>query len=213
MLTSSRTVVRLVLALLFGQGILGCETETIEPASYGALEGTALGGSNKNTPLANVVITTNPATTSFTTEAQGRFSLPNLLVRKTESVNVQVDAGGPTLVTVVLEKASGTNRRPNAPFNPVPATGATAQPVHLTLKWRVTDPDAGDSLKSDVIIYESNSLDQKQVLTNSRDTTVTVDLKFNTTYFWQATIGRRTEPSLSTPATTACGVSTGMGPA
>ncbi|GAA3925313.1 hypothetical protein GCM10022406_09170 [Hymenobacter algoricola] len=188
-----------MLVLLLSHFVLACETNTIEPAYYGALEGTVVDGSSGSKPLANVVITTNPATTSFTTDAQGKFTLPNLLVGKyalsirktdykTETVNVQVQEGTPTLVTVVMEKASGSNRRPNAPSNPTPANGAAGQPSRLTLKWRVTDPDAGDSLKSDVLIYESNSLDQKQVLTNSRDTVVTIDVKYNTTYFWQVTV-------------------------
>ncbi|GAA4012987.1 hypothetical protein GCM10022408_27270 [Hymenobacter fastidiosus] len=198
MLFSFRTVARLLI-LLLSPVLLACENNTVEPAYYGALEGVVLDGGNNNVPLANVVITTSPATTSFTTNNQGKFSLPNLVVGKytlsvrktdykTESVNVQVDEGRVTPVTVILEKASGTNRRPNAPSEPSPANGATDQPVRLTLKWRVTDPDKNDSLRSSVILYESNSFDQQQVLNNSRDTAVTVDLKYNKQYIWQVTV-------------------------
>ncbi|MCB2408985.1 carboxypeptidase regulatory-like domain-containing protein [Hymenobacter lucidus] len=200
MLLSLRPVCRLLLILLLGQVLLACEDDTIEPVRYGSLEGIVLDASSNNAPLANAVITTNPATSSFTTDAEGKFYLPNVVTGKyaisvkktdykTENVNVQVDEGILTAVRIPLEKASGSNRRPNAPSNPSPADRASSQPINLTLRWRVTDPDKTDSLKSDVILFESNSIDRRQLLTSARDTAVAVtDLKYNTTYFWQVTV-------------------------
>ncbi|TGE23825.1 hypothetical protein E5K00_01005 [Hymenobacter aquaticus] len=200
MYRSLRTGFRLLLVIALGQALLACENETVEPARYGSLEGQVLDASNNNAPLVNAVVTTNPATSSFTTDADGRFVLPNLLVGKyaisvrktdykTENVSVQVDEGVNTVVRVPLEKASGSNRRPNAPFSPSPADRATGQASRVTLRWRVSDPDKGDSLRSDVVLFESNSTDRRQLLSSARDTTVTVtDLKYNTTYFWQVTV-------------------------
>lgn len=162
--------------------------------------------SRGNTPLAGAVVTTNPATSSFLTDAQGRFTLPNLAtgrytltVRKADytaqDVAVTVSEGAPTTLTVVLERAADTNRPPNLPTSPTPADGATGQPAAtLTLRWRVTDPDGkSDSLRSDVVLYESGSTLRQQLLTNSRDTSATVtNLKFNTVYFWQVTVRDQT---------------------
>lgn len=179
-------------------GLSACKETTIEPARYGSLTG-VVRDSRSNQPLANAVITTNPATSSFTTDNEGRFALPNLTagpyalsVRKTdyrtETVNVQVAEGPATSVDVRLEKSSA-NQRPNAPRQPEPATGASSQPTGLTLRWHATDPDRGDSLRFDVVLFEGNSAARQQLLSNRRDTTVTVSgLKYNTTYYWQVTV-------------------------
>ncbi|GAB2942985.1 hypothetical protein GCM10027048_04450 [Hymenobacter coalescens] len=178
--------------------LTACEENTIEPARYGALSG-VVRDSRTNSPLSNAVITTNPATTSFTTDAEGRFSLPNiaagpyaLSVRKTdyktETLNVSVAEGPATSVEVRLEKSTG-NQRPNAPAQPTPSAGTTNQLTELTLRWRGTDPDRSDSLRYDVVLYEGSSSARQQVLSNSRDTSVVVSgLKYNTTYFWQVTV-------------------------
>ncbi|SHI91571.1 TolB protein [Hymenobacter daecheongensis DSM 21074] len=199
MLLTLRILARLFLVLLLAQALPACETTTIEPVYYGGIEGLVVDAAT-NLPIANAVITTNPATSSITTDSEGKFSLPNLVVGKyalavrktdfkTETVNVQVGEGPAVAVKVPLEKASGTNRRPNPPSNPSPAERATNQATRLTLRWRVTDPDKTDSLRSEVVLYESNSTDRRQLLTNSRDTTITVnDLKYNTIYFWQVTV-------------------------
>ncbi|TGE28068.1 carboxypeptidase regulatory-like domain-containing protein [Hymenobacter metallicola] len=199
MLFSLRALSRLLLMLVIGQTLLACEDDTVEPVQYGSIEGVVLDAST-NTPLANAVVTTNPATSSFTTDTEGKFYLPNILIGKyaisvrktdfkTENVNVQVDEGNLTQVRIPLEKATGSNRRPNTPSSPTPTDRATAQATRLTLRWRVTDPDKGDSLRSDVVLFESNSTDRRQLLTNARDTAVAIsDLKYNTIYFWQVTV-------------------------
>jgi TolB protein len=196
---SLRVVARLLLVVLLGQSLLACEDNTVEPAKYGSLQGVVLDASNNNAPLANAVVTTNPATSSFTTDAEGNFYLPNVLIGKyaisvrktdfkTENVNVQVDESLTTVVKIPLEKATGTNHRPNMPGSSSPADRATGLATQVVLRWRVTDPDKTDTLRSDVVLFESNSTDRRQLLTNARDTTVTVtDLKYNTTYFWQVT--------------------------
>lgn len=201
MLTRLYVVARLLVVLLLGQTLFGCEDDTIEPLFSGSVEGTVLDASNNNTPLVNAVVTTNPATSSYVTDAQGRFSLPNIAVGKyaisvrkadfkTESVNVQVDANASTTVTVVLEKTTASNAAPNAPFSPTPTNGAVDQAIELTLKWRVSDPNGkNDSLRSDVVLFESNNTNRQTLVTNTRDTTVVATgLKYNTIYFWQVIV-------------------------
>ncbi|QNE41996.1 hypothetical protein F1C16_20435 (plasmid) [Hymenobacter sp. NBH84] len=183
------------------QLLIACESTTVEPARYGSLEGVVLESRN-NTPVVNAVVTTNPATSSFLTDAQGKFTLPalttgkyTLSIRKAEyspqDIAVTISEAAPTAVTVVLERANSANRPPNAPTLPSPADEVTnVAPITLALRWRVTDPDGqSDSLRSDVILYESTSTTRRQLLSNSRDTSVTVsNLKFNTIYFWQVTV-------------------------
>ncbi|SNR80328.1 carboxypeptidase regulatory-like domain-containing protein [Hymenobacter mucosus] len=196
-----RTRASWLLVLLLSPLLLACEENTIEPSQLGSLEGLVL-ESRTNLPLPNVVITTNPATSSFTTDAQGRFVLANLgtgkytiTARRTgytaQDIPVTIAQGGATAMTIVLERATGSNRPPNLPASPVPADQATGvDPASVTLRWRVTDPDGkADSLRSDVVLYESNSTTRAQLLTNSRDTAVTVTaLKYNTVYFWQVLV-------------------------
>jgi TolB protein len=194
-----RLAVRLLLVLLLGQLVLACEDNTIEPAYYGAAEGVVLDASQR--PIPNAIITTTPATSSFSSDAQGRFSLPNLLVGKyalsvrktdykTESINIQVDRDVTTNVTVVLERTTGSNTAPNAPFSPLPASGATDQPVEPVLKWRVSDPNGrSDTLRSEVALFESNNTNRRILISNTKDTTVVATgLRYNTTYFWQVTV-------------------------
>ncbi|RPI19624.1 MAG: hypothetical protein EHM58_01070 [Ignavibacteriae bacterium] len=50
----------------------------------------------------------------------------------------------------------GTNHKPNAPGNPVPADGSTGVGAFVTLQWTCTDPDAGDTVKFDVYASTSN---------------------------------------------------------
>lgn len=195
-----RLATRLLLVILFAHSLVACEDTTVEPAQNGIVEGIVLDGTT-NQPVANAAITTNPASSSYTTDAQGRFSIPGLSIgkyalsiRKTdykqETVNVQVNLSTTTEVKVILERASGSNRRPNLPNTATPTDRATNQPTSLTLRWRVTDPDGkSDTLRNDVILYESGSTDRRQLLSNSRDTSVAVtNLKYNTTYFWQVTV-------------------------
>ncbi|AIZ64245.1 hypothetical protein PK28_12120 [Hymenobacter sp. DG25B] len=153
---------------------------------------------NDNSPLANVIITTNPATTSFATDEEGRFSLPNIAAGKYsisahkvgykgETSSITVGEEQLTDVTLALEH-SVSNQGPNAPFNPSPASGAVDQPVSLTLRWQGKDPDKGDSLRYDVLLYEGNSTDRNILASSIRDTFYTVkNLKYNTAYFWQIT--------------------------
>lgn len=175
-----------------------CKEDLVEPAYFGTVTGTVL-DARTNQPLANATVTTNPATSSVITSAQGKFSIADVPVGRlaitvskadyTQVVaNVTINDGQAADVSVLLSKA--TTVAPGAPTRPTPATQATDQPTDVRLTWR---PAAGstraDSLRYDVALYESNSTFQRTLLTNSRDTTVlATGLRFNTTYFWQVTV-------------------------
>ncbi|KAA9327183.1 hypothetical protein F0P96_18270 [Hymenobacter busanensis] len=193
-----RVVAAWLLWLTLGSSLVACEETTVEPVQYGAIEG-IVRDARTNQPLANVIITTTPATTSFTTDGEGKFSLPNLVTGKyalaakkaeykTETVNLTVEAGPATPVILALDKA-GANTRPTAPVRFEPANAAVELPTTVTLRWRATDADKNDSLRYDVVLYTGSSTAKRVVLANSRDTTIVVgDLSYGTTYFWQVSV-------------------------
>ena len=185
----------LLAALVFVLG--ACEENPVEPLRYGAITGTVL-DARTSRPLANVTISTNPATGSFVTDAQGRFAIDqvptgqvSLTARKTDynsiTSTVSVSEGQNVPVSLLLEKPTATTP-PGAPARPNPAPGATNQPTDVPLSWYVASATKGDSLRYDVVLYEGNNINQRTLLTNSKDTTVlATGLLYNTTYYWQVT--------------------------
>ena len=182
------------LALVLG----ACEENLVEPLRYGAVAGTVL-DARTSRPMANVTISTNPATGSFITDSQGHFSIDqvptgqvSLTARKTDYASIttviSVTEGQNAPVAIQLDKPAATTP-PGQPARPDPAPGATNQPTDVPLSWHPTNAAKGDSLRYDVVLYEGNNINQRTLLTNSKDTTVlATSLLYNTTYFWQVTV-------------------------
>lgn len=193
---------RIGLLLLTGWALLlstlsGCEDATVEPTTYGSVDLTVL-DARTNQPLANTGVSTNPATGSYVTDAQGHLLLTQVpaglvavSVRRTgyvgQTTNVNVTTSQTQNVVLQLEKPSSTSP-PNAPVRPGPVSGATGQPADVALSWHPNGATRADSLRYDVILYESNNQNQRTLLSNSKDTVVTATgLLYNTTYYWQVT--------------------------
>ncbi|MDO7850712.1 carboxypeptidase-like regulatory domain-containing protein [Hymenobacter convexus] len=174
-----------------------CQEDQVVPAYYGTVTGTVLDG-RTNLPVANASVTTNPATSSYLTNAQGKFQIDNvpagrlaITVTKTDyqqvSANVTVYDTQVADVSLVLTKSSSAI--PTAPTRPSPANQATGQPTTVVLAWHPVNATASDSLRYDVLLFESNNVNATSLLTNSKDTTVTAaNLKYGTTYYWQVTV-------------------------
>lgn len=184
-----------LMALLFLGLFLGSCEETIEPEAFGSIRGRIIYASNDE-PVVGATITTNPPTEAIITDEDGTFFLPtvptgNVTVNvkkpdyKGESITVLVREGQTTQVLGVLSRADN-NSAPAPPMGAVPPGGAKGQPVNLQLSWLpATDPDS-DSLRYDVILYESDSTNQQQVVRDLFDTTLVVEnLRYSTTYYWQ----------------------------
>lgn len=181
------------LALLLG----GCEANTVTPVDYGTVAGTVL-DARTNQPLASVAISTNPATGSFVTDAQGHFTIDqvpagtvSIIARRAnytqQTANVTVTSGQTLPVSLLLDKPSA-GTPPSPPARPSPAPATTALPTDVPLSWHPVNASRSDSLRYDVVLYESNNLNQRTLLSNSKDSTVTAaGLQFNTTYYWQVT--------------------------
>jgi TolB protein len=179
-------------------GLAACEPTQVEPAYYGTLTVTVLDGST-NQPVASVGVSTTPATGSFVTDSKGQLTIEqvpagtlSVVARKagydatTSSVTL---ANGQTQAVVLLLNKTTAAAPPAAATRPTPATGATGQPVSVLLAWHpAASARLQDSLRYDVILYESNNLNQRILAANTRDTTTTAtDLRYNTTYYWQVT--------------------------
>jgi TolB protein len=174
-----------------------CQEDLVEPAYYGSVTGTVL-DARTNLPLANATVTTSPATSSYLTNAQGKFQIDNvpagrLAITATKAdyqqvvTNVTVYDSKAADVSIVLTKS--TTAAPTPPNRPTPANQATGLPTTVALSWRPVSATAGDSLRYDVVLFESNNLNQRTLLNNSKDTTVTATgLLYNTTYYWQVTV-------------------------
>ncbi|GGE97093.1 carboxypeptidase-like regulatory domain-containing protein [Hymenobacter cavernae] len=185
----------LLFTLLFA---VACEETTVEPAQVGSLSGIVL-DARTNKPLSNVAISTNPATSSYVTDAQGKFTISDapigkLLITASKvdyqqvQTNVTVVEDTTVQVSLLLEMAASAVA-PSAPVKPEPTDQATDQPINVMLKWHPINSIRSDSLRYDVELVESGSTGRRTLLTNAADTTVqTSGLLYNTTYFWQVTV-------------------------
>ncbi|UOQ98230.1 carboxypeptidase regulatory-like domain-containing protein [Hymenobacter sp. 5317J-9] len=185
-----------------------CQEDLVEPVYYGSVTGTVLDG-RTNLPLANVTVTTSPATSSYLTNAQGKFQIENVpagrvAITATKAdyqqvvANVTVYEAQAADVSIVLTKS--TTVAPTAPTRPAPANQATGQPTTVVLSWHPVNATASDSLRYDVSLFESNNVNATALLTNSKDTTVTAaNLKYATTYYWQVTVRNTAGTSARSP--------------
>ena len=183
-------------AVLLG-ALSSCEDVTVQPTTFGKVAVTVL-DARTNQPLPNTGISTNPATGSYVTDAQGKLTisdLPTGLVAITArrsgytqlTTNVNISSDQTQSIVLQLEKPSSSTP-PNAPVRPAPVTGATGQPTDVALSWHPNGATRADSLRYDVILFESNNQNQRTLLLNSKDTVVVASgLLYNTTYYWQVT--------------------------
>ncbi|SET03998.1 carboxypeptidase-like regulatory domain-containing protein [Hymenobacter actinosclerus] len=201
-----------MLWLLFGFCTLwltSCEDTAVEPLLYGKVTGTVRDARN-NQPLANVSITSTPATSSVVTDNQGNFELTGvptgrltIVATKADyrsvTVAVTVENEASVAVAVVLERnLSGTP--PSAPNRPAPADQATVPGPDVKLEWHPVGNSQGDSLRYDVVLYQGTNGSARNLLTNSRDTTVrATQLSYNTAYFWQVTVRNTSGASARSP--------------
>ncbi len=186
--------------------LAGCEAVTVQPVSYGALSVTVRDAATGQ-PLANANLSTNPASGSFVSDAQGLAVLPQvpagsvaLLTRRSGytslTTNLTVTAGGSQAVTLLLDKATSTSP-PGAPGRPTPAHLATGLPTSVKLSWHPTGGTRADSLTYDVALFEGSNPSPRLLLSGGRDSSVVASgLRFGTSYFWQVTV--RKPNSIST---------------
>lgn len=177
-----------------------CEDNPVEPVLFGKVTGTVRDARN-NQPLANVSISTTPATSSVVTDDKGSFELVGvptgrLTIAATKAdyrsvtVAVTVENESSVNVAIVLEKNLSSTTPPAPPVRPAPADQAIVPGPNVKLEWHPgAGTNRGDSLRYDVVLYQGTNGSARNLLSNSRDTTVVAkQLSYNTTYFWQVTV-------------------------
>ena len=168
----------------------GCD-EAVDPDLTGSVSGKVVNSINE--PIANVLITTDPATEAVLTDSSGNFTIDRapegeLVITakkegyRTGTSNVRVYEGETTTLTFLMSEG-GEGALGKAPENPSPADAATEQPANIRLAW---SPVGNGNAKYDVLLYDADDLTGRLVASGVSDTSVVVeDLEYNTNYFWQ----------------------------
>jgi len=189
-----KTFLKIILSAFLVVGIGSCSEDTINENGIGTLRGTVV-KKGDNTPIENVKITTNPASTTVFTDIDGYFIIDQIAsgeysvqadkdeyLSAFEAANI-VDGITSTIV-FDLEISTANNRPPDTPTLVFPADQATEIDLTVDFRWTSEDPD------DDPIEYKlelRNSSDSEVLLfENLQDTIYTLEnLRLGETYFWQ----------------------------
>ncbi len=173
---------------------VGCEEDNIDIDKFGALSGVVLNGDNYS-PLEGVQISTNPASSSILSSADGSFEFNKIIegevaitARKKDflssTVSVSVYENETTTLTFYLLKDENDVGWVTI-YDPVPGNGAVEQNLSFTFQWKVDQQNKSKELEYTVYYYESGSTVQQVAGENLTTKEVVVDgLKLATTYYW-----------------------------
>lgn len=175
-----------------------CSEDKVDGESIGSISGTVvINGSN--TPLENVKVSTNPASSVVFTNENGTFSIPNV---RTGDYSVQAELNGyvtsfegisvieDQVGTVAIEMAvsNANNEPPSQPNLVFPEDGDAEVALEVAFQWEATDSDASDILDYKLELRNGSTNEIQSFMIN-QDTTFTVsDLQLSTSYFWQVTV-------------------------
>ena len=197
---SKNTISRYITGILFlalFYTISSCEKEKIDEDTFGTVKGQVLNadsGGDTFTPIEGAIVTTTPASSSVTTDSEGRFSISNLptgevvvFVNKQDydqkSTNVKVKENQTTDMVVHLssnDRISSIDLILHSPEQE-----AINQEINVELIWALHSQVRFTDTLYDLYLIESNSV-AKLIDNNIEDSTYTLtNLKYETTYFWQ----------------------------
>jgi hypothetical protein len=188
-----RTIKSLLL-IIFVFSIASCEEEMFDIDRFGSISGVVVDGESYE-PLAGVMVSTTPASTTILTDSSGTFTFEKvrrgdvvITARKNNfllsSVNLAVFENDITAVNFFMLKDE-RNVGNVLFFEPVPGNGAVNQQLNLTFQWRVEQQNRNVQLTYTAYIFEANSTTQTLLGDNLNETQVVVpNLRANTTYYW-----------------------------
>lgn len=182
-----------VLFLLF---LISCSEEKIGGSEFGTVTGRVVTADTFE-PLENVKILSSPATSTVFTDADGKFTIPNVKVgqysfqaQKDDYVAkfeaVTITANNTSEIVFELSKSTANNKPPTVPVLVSPADNSTAQNVSLDLTWTVTDPD-NDVLTYTISLRNDNNSEVKMYEAVKDKKLALTDLLFGVKYYWQVT--------------------------
>ncbi|MEL4307281.1 carboxypeptidase regulatory-like domain-containing protein [Joostella sp. CR20] len=177
--------------------VVACSEDTVDAYGTGTITGKVV-LTGVNTPMENVKVSTNPASSTVFTDENGDFVLKDVEVGD-YSVQAQIDGyltafEGATVKTGLevnvifeMEVETANNKAPDAPQLLAPENGATDQNLEMQFIWKATDRE-GDSLTYSLEIKNSLN-DDILSFEGIKDTTYTVDgLSHGLKYFWQVKV-------------------------
>ncbi len=191
-----KTFYKIILSSFLVLAFVSCGEDTINENGFGRLTGTVV-KKGDNTPLDNVKITTNPASSTVFTNEDGEFVLNDIAAgqysvqaNKDEFLDsfeaATITDGVTTNVVFELDISTANNRPPDEPTLVFPPDNATDIDLIVDFLWITTDPD-GDSIEYTLEVRNSTN-DEILLFENLQDTIYTLeDLKLGETYFWQVT--------------------------
>lgn len=173
--------------------LLACEKK-VEIEKYGDIHGFVLSDSS-NLPLANVRISTTPASSVVLTDSTGAFTISKVLVGetsvkadksgyKTVSASVNVTEDEVSEIYLVMEEATSTGNSNKGTFSSrTPEDEAQNIAVDTTLSWYFSE--SSEDITFDVFLYPATTTIKTKIVADTTDSTVAVpQLLYNTTYFW-----------------------------
>ncbi len=173
-----------------------CEEDGFNENGIGSIKGVVV-EEGDNTPLANVKITSVPATNTVFSDENGNFLIEDVAageysvqadlddyVAQFEAVNVTDQ----TVSNVVFElvKSNANNRPPLAPTLIYPPDNSTELGFTVEFLWSSTDPDDDDITYT--LELRNGATDAMEIYEVGQDTSLVVNnLEIATNYFWQVT--------------------------
>lgn len=195
---------RPIMLLCLSVIIFSCNEGTIDPDLFGSISGTVkTSEENGSLPMEGVSITTNPGTTSVTTDVEGYFELKDVLVgdytvssKKEDytavTTSVTVREGQEVVMQVVMQIAPDETVAPVEAVYLTPLDATAGLQTVVDLVWNNSETETGDTLFFDVILYEDGELVGDTIAEGIMDTTfVAANLKFATNYRWKVDASNR----------------------
>jgi hypothetical protein len=190
---------------------ISCSEDGIDETGIGRLTGTVV-AAGSNEPLANVKITTTPASTTVFTNANGQFVIDQISAGEF-SVQAQLDEyatafegtnitnGNTSTVVFELEVSDFNNRPPTKPILISPVDNGMVETSEVTFVWSASDPDDDDIIYSLELRNDQNS--NVELFENITDTTYTFSpLVLGAKYFWQVTADDEINESVTSNVST-----------
>lgn len=181
---------------LLSLAFVSCSEDTVDGNAKGTLTGSVrLEASNE--PLANVKITTTPATTTVFTDEKGNFEILGTMPMGDFSVRAELKGYVTEYqavsiieyeqkVQIVFEMVTdeSLNSPPTVPTLIAPTNLANNLSNNVELEWDCTDPDEDELIYK--LIFTNNRTSNRVEIPNLKTKKITMtDLDFGTTYTWQ----------------------------
>jgi hypothetical protein len=182
------------------EGVLDMDNE-IYVLNYekrcGTISGQVNDKASNGTPLADVLVVTEPGSYLAKTDDEGTFLLHvpfgtyKIIARKNcfiSEVMSDVSVANKNPVTIKMGLSTGGNCAPYPPANPLPEHHSQDISIPVTLHWDCSDPDGDADVTYDVYIgiQTLHHIELHIISGNQKDKTCTVsDLQSFTTYYWK----------------------------